>query len=341
MPTGGVKALRKVQIGVEATKGTAVPATHILLADCDVDLSGYELYRNTHPAGVLTEHLGPTALLKKDVDLKLSAEAISYQQLAWWLSLSLDQPATTGAGPYVHTFDPGVAALWNPHSATVELHYEDGTNDEDVEFEYVTAKTLRISGTQNGAVTAEIDCFARKVTDAAVTSLTIPTTLNPILVAQAKYYINDTWALAFVAAPAAGIVSNQIISFNLEVDVGQFPWHGVEGATTFAEAKERQKNARLTVRSLYNPDAATEGAAAERVHAAAGDLRFPTISFTGPGNMKLHIAMSGKHENGEFLVQGDEDGLDVTEMTFVGHYDPTGAKLIAAVLTNDTVTALG
>lgn len=340
MPTGSVKALRRVQIGVEATKGTAVPATHILLADCDPDLSGYELYRNTHPVGVLLENVGPTALLKKDVDLKLMAEAVSYEQLAWFLALSLAQPATAGIDPYVHTFDPGVA-LWNPHSATVELHYEDGTNSEDVEFEYVTAKTLRLSGSQNGTLTAEIDCFARQVTDAAVTALTIPTVLNPITIAQAKFYINDTFALANVAAPAAGIVSNQIISFSLEVDVGQSPFHGLSGAATFGEAKERQKNARLTVRSLYNPDTATEGAAAERVHAAAQDLRFPTVSFAGPGDLLFHFAMSGKHENGEFLVQGEEDGLDVTEMTFVGHYDPTGAKLIAAVLTNNTVTALG
>ena len=37
MPTGSLKTLRQVLIGKEATKGTAVPATEILLADADVD----------------------------------------------------------------------------------------------------------------------------------------------------------------------------------------------------------------------------------------------------------------------------------------------------------------
>lgn len=339
MVTGSLKALRKVQLGKEATKGTAVPATEILLADADLTL-GYELYRNPHPFGVLVEHAGPTALLKKDVDVRLRADGVTFEQLPWFLSLCLDQPATTGVGPYEHLWNPGTAALWDPHSATLEARYDDGAAQEDIEVEYLTGRTLRISGDQNGQLQVEVDAFGRQVTDAAITSLSLPATLTPITVAMGKIYINNTFALADLLAPAAGIISNQIISFNLEIDVGQFPWHGIEGNTFFAEAKERAKNLRFSLRALVNPDAASEGSAAERVHAAAEDLRFMTLAFTGPGNLDCHIVFTAKHEMGDFLTITEQDGMDVIEMTMVGHYDPTGAVLVKVELNNDDADPL-
>ena len=340
MAAPGVKTLRQVQIGKETTKGTAVAATEQLLAEVELDLSGYELFRNTHPIVVLAEHAGPTALLKKDVDARLTMNGATYQQLAWLLALAIDQPATTGAGPYTHTFDPGLAALWNPHSATLEARYDDGADQEDVEVEYFTGRTLRLTGEQNGALQAELDGFGRQVTDAAITSIAVPATLTPITIAQMKYYINDTWAAADLLAPVAGIVTPDVMSFSLEIDAGQFPWHGISGNTYFHSAKERQKNFRLSVRSLLNPAPASEGTAAERAHAQAQDLRFVTLGFTGPGNMTLYVALAGKHEAGDFLTVGEQDGLDVVEMTIVGHYDPTGAKLVKAVLINDDAAAL-
>ena len=340
-PTGAIKTLRMVQIGKEATKGTAVPATAILLAEADVDLSGYEMYRNPQPFGTFAKSAGPTAVLKKDVEVALKAEGVSYELLAWFLALTLDQPTTTGAGPYVHTFDPGLAAIWDPHSATLEGRHSDGTNHEDLEYEYFTGRTLRLKGERNGTLQAEVDGFARQATDEAITSLSLPATITPITIAEAKYYMNDTWALADVHAPVAGIVSNQITAFDLEVDCGQEPWHGIDGALTFSEAVEKEKDFRLNVTCKYNPDTASEGVAAERVHAAAGDLRFVTIAFSGPGNMLLDITLAGKHENAEISPPSrDDDGLDMGEYTIVGHYDPTGAKLVKAVLTNDSTLAL-
>lgn len=339
MPTGGVRHLRTVQIGVESTKGTAVPATEMLLADAEANLS-YDLFRNEHPFGQLVEHGGPTALLKKDVDIPLRVNGASFEQLPWWLSLAVDQPATAGVGPYVHTWDPGTAALWNPHSATLEAHYSDGSNDEDVEFEYFTGRSLRLSIEQNGQLEATLDGFARQVTDAAITSLSLPTTLTPIRAADGKIYMNDTWAAADAQAPSGGIISNQIISAQLEIMNGQSPFHGIEGQTYFSEAKEREKNIRLTLRCLYNPATGAEGAAAERAHAQAQDLRFVTLAFTGAGNLQFYIAVAGKHEMGDFLSIGEQDGMDVVEMTIVGHYDPTGASLVKAVVQNDDADPL-
>lgn len=351
MPSGSIKTLRQVQLGKETVRGTAVAATEMVVADAELNLD-YPLFRNPHPVGVLTEHAGPTALLKKDVGIAFRMDGVTYQQIAWPLSLGIDQPTTldlnegASAGPYSHDYDPGVAALWNPHSATLEAQYDAGTNQEAVDVEYVMARTLRFSGEQRGQILVEADLFGRQVTDAVQTSLTLPAVLDPITMAMMKYYINDTYALAapaLGAAPAGGQVSNQIIGFNLEVDCGQIPWHGLDGNTFFSEAKEVAKNFRLTIRSLQNPDPATEGTAAERVHAAAEDLRFVTLFFEGvtcrsdgaTSKFTFRITLSGKHEMADFLTVGESDGLDVVEQTIIGHYDATGAKLLQFFVIND------
>lgn len=340
MPTGTIRHLRKVQLGKEATKKTAVAATEQLQAEAEITPQ-YERFRNEHPIGVLVDNAGASARVREDVEVLLRMNGATYEQLPWLLSLSLDQPVTTGAGPYVHTWDPGVAAIWNPHSATLEGRWTDGVTPEDLEVNGVSGSSLRLSIEQNGALNAELRGFGVEMKDEAITSLSLPGTPAPIIAAHAKVFINDTWAAADAQAPASGVVSNQILSAEFEVDVGQFGWHGVDGALTYQEAKERQKGIRGTVRMLYNPAGGSEGAAAERVHAKAGDLRFVTLAFTGPGNMQFYVAMTLQHEMDELPPPvGEQDGLDVVEMPFVSYHDATGAKLVKAVIQNDDADPL-
>src|SRR3990167_2978170 len=136
MPSGSIYALREVQIGKEATPGTAVPATKQLWAEADVK-PNIPLYRSQTPFGVLAKNAGPTPTLSKGVDIGLKFPQVTYEQIAWPLAMGLDTPASTGAPTtYFHTFDPGVAALWAPTSMTIEGRWTDGTTPEDLEFEY-------------------------------------------------------------------------------------------------------------------------------------------------------------------------------------------------------------
>lgn len=349
--TGSTKSLRLTQIGKEATKGTAVAATEILRADAEVTLD-FPLYRDEHPVGVLLENSGPTPLLSKDVAIRMLMNGATFQQIAWLLSLSIDQPSTSdlnegaSAGPYRHTYDPGIAALWDPHSATLEGRLNDGGNQEDVEIEYVTARSLGLVIERKGQLVVTADLFGRQITNAAITALSVLSQEDVITAAMWKYYINNTWAAAAPAghaAPSGGLVSNQVIRAGLDVDNGQFPEHFASGNLYFDEAKERRKGLQLRVNCLVNPDAATEGMAAERVHAQNRDLRFITLFFEGilcrstgaTSNFTVRIALAVKHEMGDFHTIGDDNGLDTVEMSFLGHHDPTGAKLVQVIVVND------
>jgi len=325
-------ALQQFALGKETVRGTAVAATERLQATAQI-VPEYTLHRSEAPSGVLVQNVGPTPLVKKEVAVTLDGDA-TFEQIGWWLSLALDQPVST---INEHIWDPGVAALWDAHSMTLEGRHSDGTNFIDVEIEYLMAKTLRLRGEQNGVLQLSAECFGRQITDATITALSVTDPLTQITIPQMKFYLNDTIALANVLEPVAGLVSPDVQSFELEIDVGNRPWHGIAGATTFAQHVETAKNFRLSITCLVNPNAAQEGLAAERVHAAAQDLRCPTLAFIGPGGagvLDMHIALAGKHEQGEIFDITNQDGLDMVTMNFVGQHDATGAKLIAVELNN-------
>jgi hypothetical protein len=344
MPTGTIKSLRKVEIGVEATPGTAVAATEqlFMIGEFDPD---YPVARGETPIGVMVRNAGPTALTHKLVPLTLRSDpnvGATYEQLAWLLALAMKVAATTGAGPYVHTFAPGVS-VWTPKTATVRGRWSDGTNNEDLRFEYFTGSKLHFKGDENGALQVELEGFARQMTDEAISGAALPATLTPILLSQAMVYINDSFALADVHAPVAGRLAKQMKSWSLDVDIGQYPEWNMEGSLLFAQAEQREKSWDLSMTTRYESNAANAGVAAERVKAATvpQPFRFVTIAFTGPGNMKLRLVLAGKHEKGEIgPPKAEADGRDTIDWKLMEHYDPTGVKLVKAVLTNDDSAAL-
>lgn len=353
MASGGIHGLRKVQIGKEATKGTPVAATELLLASGEVRVN-YPLWRNTAPFGIMVPAGGPTKLLAKDIDIGLTFDGISYEQLTWLLNIGLDVPTAISAAippPYAYAYGAAGAPLsvsgpTVPDSATIEAIWTDGTDPEEVEIEYCMARSLSFSGDQNGHLQVAADIFGRQIADAAITSLTLPTDLEPIVIADGTFYINTTFALAAPtialgtwAAPAGGSWAGKILSFTLDITTGLAPFHGIRGATLFDAHKESiPKDFRLTVRALQ--DAATSNSpAAERTAAQAGTLRFVTLNFVGTGNRKFRFAGSCKHEMGDFLTIGEQDGLDVVEMTFVSHYDPTSAGIMQFAVANDQAAA--
>ena len=335
---GSVFSLRKVQIGEESVPGTAVAAEEILLATAEIELD-YPLFRNAAPIGQMAANAGPTKLLKKDVNITLDFDGLTFEQAGWVLGM-IDKAATAGTGPYTHDYAPGVAALWAPETYTIEGEWTDGAIAEDVEFEYAMARALTFSIEQGGQLKVSADMFARQATDAAITSLTLPTTLSPIVASQGIFYVRDTYALADVTPPiAGGWDGGVILSAELAIDLGIAPFHGVSGKEYFTEHKETAKNCELTMTVLYDT-AASDSALAERAKAQSESLRFVTLHFDGPSTHSLRLTVAGKHEMGDFLGMTEQDGLDVVTMKIIGHYDPTGANLVTAELVNSEADPL-
>ncbi len=344
-PLGTNHGLRIAQLGEEATKGTHVPAEEIMVGATFELAPQNELWRNTAPHGVMAEFAGPTALLKKGVDISAEWDGISYEQIAWILANALDAPDTTGAGPYVHEFAPPGASLWVPLSYTGEFRHDEGvggaTGQEDVDVGYIMARSITLRGEQEQQWQGSADWFGDEIAaEGSFAALTVPTDITPLVVRDTEVFFNNTWALANTFTPAAGELVNQLISFEVNVETGLRPFHGVNNSDTLSEEKQGIPKTSVRLRMLVEPDATAEGMAAERVHAAAQDLRFITLLCTGEGNDIFRMVFSLKHEMGDFHSLGEADGMDVVEMNLLGHYDPTGAALVLAEVSNDEVIAL-
>jgi hypothetical protein len=311
-----------------------------MLAEAELDLSGYEIFRNAHPFGVMVENAGPTALLKEGVGVRLRSDGISYEQLPWYWSLFLDVATTAGAGPFTHTYDPGISAAWAPDAATLEGRWTDGATNEDIEVAYVMLSSLRLRGEGRGQIEAEGEGFGRRLVDVAITSLTLPTTIEPIRMADLKVYVNDTFALADVDAPVAGILTNQVESFELEMANGVFPWWGADGNLYFSEHKESgAKGFTLRLSGHYDSTAGSGMGAFERTKAAARTLRYVTLAFTGSSGRIVRIVLGCQHENGEFMPGGQSEGMDTVELNMVAQTDGS-AKIAKVVVTNNEAAAL-
>lgn len=330
---GAVFSLNKVQIGKETESGTAVPATELLLATAEVEVN-YPLFRNAAPFGVLAQNAGPTKLLSKDVDIALNFDGMTYEQAGWVLGM-IDEASTSGtSAPFTHDYAPGVAALWAPGSHTIEAEWTDGSTAEAIEFEYAMARALTFSLEQQGQLQVKCDMFARQVSDAAITSLTLPTAMSPIVASQCIFYILDTYTDADTTPPAGNAWDGGVVlSLELNIDLGIKPFHGISGLEYFTEHKEVAKNFELTMTVLYDT-AGSDSALAERAKAQGETLRFVTLQFVGAGDLKMRLTLAGKHEMGDFLGMSEQDGLNVVDMKIIGQYDPTGAHLVTAELVN-------
>lgn len=344
MPTGTIKSLRKVEIGKETTPGTAVAGSEQLQMMGEIE-PDYPVVRNESPLGVMVRNAGPTALAKKLVNAVLRSDpntGATYEQLAWLLALLFGLPSTSGAGPYVHTWTPGVS-VWTPIAATLRGLWSDGTNNNALRCEYFTGSKLTLKGEENGGLQAELAGFARQMVNEAISGAAVPATLTPIRLSEALVYISDTFADADVHAPAAGRLAKQMKSWNVDLNNGQFPEWNMDGSLLFAEPKQGDKSFDLGLTTRYEANASNPGVAAERVKAATvpQPKRFTTIAFTGPGNMKLRLVLAGMHVPGEIgPPRAESDGVDTIDWSMQEHHDSVGGQMVKAVLTNDDSAAL-
>jgi len=340
MATGGVYGLRKVQLGKETTKGTAVAATEILLCTAEVN-ANYDIYQNVAPFGIMAENAGPAKVVSKAVDVMLNLDGITYEQLAWLLSMALRPVVTAGAGPYTHTYDPSMAALAVPDSMTLELRHTDGTDNEDLRIEYLMARKLSFTINEKQQLQCKADCFGRQVTDNAISAATLPANLEHIVCAEGNVYLNDSWAAADAGPPGGGSWSGKLVKANVEITTGLEPFWGVSGNPYFTRHKETgKKGFKASITAVLDGAAAGATTQAERTKAAAVAQRFMTLYFAGTSARKLQLTLAGRHEKGEFAKIGEQEGQDIMEMSIVGWYDATAAKLWKAIVTNNDAAAL-
>lgn len=185
----GVKALRKIQIGKESTKGTAVAATTIW--------RGMGTIQDDREVTFVEEDVGYISGIDRTYIAKLGGSITfdevpaTFEQLCYILEAGIiaETPAQDGAGSgYIYDYVFPTTAANTIRTYTIEGG--DNTQAEEMEYAFVTGFTL--SGKPNEAWTMSADWVGRQVTNTSFTgSLTIPS-VEELLFNKSKLYIDDT-----------------------------------------------------------------------------------------------------------------------------------------------------
>lgn len=215
--TTGVKALDKIQLGLESTAGTAVAATTIWRAEAGGALAyDDDVKRVAESIGVA---MPPNRNYKPRLGgtVKFNPVEATFQQLPYLFEAGVAAEVATqdGAGTdYIYAYAMPTTAMNTLNTYTIE----GGDNVQAREIEYCFVETLKISGTAAEGVMMEAGWRGRQVTDATFTgALTVPELVagDHITFGGSKLYID-----AVGGTIGSTLISNTLLSFELDLVTG-------------------------------------------------------------------------------------------------------------------------
>jgi hypothetical protein len=323
-----ITTLRTVQVGVEATRGTLVPATSIL------DYVEANISRNPNISHIRTGGSLATShravALHEEVEITVSGRC-SYNWLPWWYNLFLG-PLAAGTGASADktwTFGSAVVSdtADNVKSASFEIGGKD-TWPTEFKVSGVVGKTLHISmdvNADDGAWQYEATLLGTVVTQASKTgALAVVSSITDVQVQNTKVYVNSS-ASAFGNTQKTGTV----ISADITIELGmaqRFTLSGTNTATRTAMVGPRN----ITGTLVAEWDATTDSTSLFAV--TSQRIRFEAIgAVLGGGTYKSNIDIPCVFDT---LGYSDDDGVIVEELEFTAQYDTTPAADINAVVVN-------
>lgn len=182
----GQRALRKIQIGEESTKGTAVAATAVLLGLLTMKESP-TIHRPVEERGTFAE-FSRSVKVANLAELTFEGDAL-FEQILCWLHMGvLGNVTPTDADPkFTWTFTPAMAAAGVFDSFTLEY----GDDVEQFETEFCLARTIEISGAMGEPMKIRADMFGRKMTVCDFTASLVAPAVESVLTQKARLYIDD------------------------------------------------------------------------------------------------------------------------------------------------------
>lgn len=192
-----IHPFNKLQLGIESTKGTIVPATRVI--QCDGALREVtERYRSARPQGVRATAGGAGTTLMHATSLEVETEATA-EEILWPLLTGVKGGVTgTGAGNaktwlFTPEITTGVLTL---DAATLEYLMGDGvTNHYYGESGYGLTSSFKLGWAFNQISTLGWTMFARRrQTGTPTSSLVVYTSREPLVSNLLALYLDTTWA---------------------------------------------------------------------------------------------------------------------------------------------------
>lgn len=333
----GIRMLRKAQIGLESSAGTAVAATAIYRGLAVIDDQSKPVFP-VEDVGYLSG-TNRAYIPKTVVNVNMPDHEATFEQIGYILSAGVEDvvTGTSNGGTtngYIYTYTFPTTAAKTLKSYTIEA----GDNTQAEEVEYAQVRSFNLTGAAGEAVKLSADWFGRNRTKTTFTSLSL-TDVEEILFQNAKLYIDA--AGGTIGATQA---TNTFLGFDLSVKTGVVPvWTG-DGSKAFSFSKTVMPEILLKV--TFEHDAV---AVARKDDFAAGTERLVSIVITGSAltgtggtytTKLLRINMAAKVDSIEPMGE-DGDGDNTVQVTFRARFSTApNPDLFANILVCNTLSAL-
>lgn len=331
MPTGGIRALRKLQFArnVDSDSGDAIPATTIWRGTGTLE-DARDLHFIAEDVGILsgTDRTNTSALNAK---LALDATPATYEQLPHILEMNVQTATPTsdsgnGSGWIYNYVIPTTAGnTIKPYS----IQGGDNIQAEVANFMHGTDFTL--SGEEQKEWMMSSNLFGRTV---------VPTTFTPGLVipavdelnfGQTKLYIDpdsNSWGTT--------LFSNTLLQASLKYTSGLIPKFTADGQLYFSWVQTTMPDIVLTMTLEHDSGSVTEKANWRNELPRLIRLLNQGPALTTPGiytYKTMIIDLAGKWL--KFTKIGERNGNDVYETTFQGRYNATQASSGRILVVNE------
>lgn len=341
--TYGIKALRRIQFGREATPGTIVAATTVWRGEGSIE--------DTRQIEFPPEDIGIIPITTRSYQpiygakLSLSDTPASFEQLPHIFEMAIKGTTagtsdSTGSGfVYTYTMPTSSSTFMyvtpstsgNPIK-TYTVEGGDNNEAEVMEFGFITDFELSFKAGEAVMVKATLE--GRQVALQAFTGSTAATTptIAEILSSNGKVYVDSSTAVIGTTQ-----VTNEILSGSLKVKTGLQAIPTADGALVFSFVKGVRPDISLDLTFEHSTFAK-----AEKVFWRSGSARQYRLLFTGPAlsstgalyaTKTLICDVCGTYE--KFSALKDDKGDDTITATLKAGYNATAALFAKFVVVNE------
>jgi hypothetical protein len=339
----GHKALSKVQMGAEATAGTAVAADFIWRGP----FGGLKDARETEP---IEEDLGVAMKSSRKfssmllAELSMPATALTPEQAPHIFEAGIKAVGTgvadgTTSSGYVYSYPFGLTSINTIKTYTIET----GDESQAEEAEYCFVESFTITAAQGQVLEISADWKGRQVANTSFTGALSAPAVTEIAGVNGTVYIDE---------PSGTIGTTQVSSGNLmeltlSVNTGRVPLFTADSGELYFVGEYFNIDAfEATLEMKWIHDAA---AVAEKAKWQAGTNRLVRIEFTGEaygsvgtgtdlnGFNGIRIDFPGSYD--EFSAIEHEDGKSVVTATLSGGYENESGEVLTINVYNE-LTAL-
>lgn len=327
---GGIRKLRKLQLGKETTAGTARPASIIWRGVASMPADQLQVVFPNEDVGYLA-NTDRSYVPVKDAVLAMEQTEATFEQLPYILAAGVKNVITgsgdTGGSGYIYTYPFPTTAQNTAKTFTIEA----GDDNAAEEMEYAYVEDFTISGEPKSAIMVSANWRGRQLSTSAFTSTASLPTVEEILFNTSKLYIDTAGANWGTTQK-----SQTMLGFNLNVKSGYWPKYTGDGNLYFSYIVQTAPEITLDVTFEHDGTATAEKAAwraqtVRKIRVKAEGSSFTTAGATYAKKTMI-IDLVGKWQS--FAAIDEIDGNDVVTGTFNGRFNSTANSAGRVIVVN-------